>query len=86
MPRLDLAGTAGRLEALIDEPASTNVRAAVVFAHPHTQYGGTMHTKGVYQAAKALSRIGCAVLRFNFRGAGASARGWRSPRALPTRA
>jgi hypothetical protein len=35
--------------------------------------GGTMHTKVVYQAAKALSRIGCAVLRFNFRGAGASA-------------
>jgi alpha/beta superfamily hydrolase len=31
-----------------------------------------MHTKAVYQAAKALSRIGCAVLRFNFRGAGAS--------------
>jgi len=27
----------------------------------------------VYQVAKALSRIGCAVLRFNFRGAGASA-------------
>jgi alpha/beta superfamily hydrolase len=27
----------------------------------------------VYQSAKALSRIGCAVLRFNFRGAGASA-------------
>src|SRR5260370_19802915 len=73
MPRVDLAGTAGRLEALIDEPASTNVRAAVVFAHPHTQYGGTMHTKVVYQAAKALSRTGCAVLRFNFRGAGASA-------------
>jgi hypothetical protein len=32
-----------------------------------------MHTKGVYQAAKAFARIGCAVLRFNFRGAGASA-------------
>ena len=32
-----------------------------------------MHTKVVYQATKALSRIGCAVLRFNFRGAGASA-------------
>ena len=27
----------------------------------------------MYQAAKAMSRIGCAVLRFNFRGAGASA-------------
>ena len=49
------------------------VRAAVVFGHPHPQYGGTMHTKAVYQTAKALARIGCPVLRFNFRGAGRSA-------------
>ena len=49
------------------------LRAAVVLAHPLTSQGGTMHTKVVYQAAKALSRIGCAVLRFNFRGAGSSA-------------
>src|SRR6266496_3170518 len=88
MARLELSGPAGRLEALLDEPAvagsigpdgianpgyAGGIRAAVVFAHPHTGYGGTMHTKAVYQAAKALSRIGCAVLRFNFRGAGASA-------------
>lgn len=86
MPRHDIAGPAGRIEALLDEPATrgtfgesastgapANVHAAVVFAHPHTEYGGTMHTKVVYQTAKALSRIGCAVLRFNFRGAGASA-------------
>jgi hypothetical protein len=88
MPALELSGSAGRLEALLDEPAPAGsigadgivsggyergVRAAVVFAHPHTEFGGTMHTKVVYQAAKALSRIGCAVLRFNFRGAGASA-------------
>ena len=45
----------------------------MVFGHPHTELGGTMHTKVVYQAAKALSRIGCAVLRINFRGAGSSA-------------
>jgi hypothetical protein len=32
-----------------------------------------MHTKVVYQCAKALSRIGCSVLRFNFRGTGLSA-------------
>jgi uncharacterized protein len=44
-----------------------------VFAHPHPQYGGTMHTKAVYQGAKGLTRIGCAVLRFNFRGVGGSA-------------
>ena len=31
-----------------------------------------MHTKAVYQGAKGLTRIGCAVLRFNFRGAGGS--------------
>ena len=31
-------------------------RAAVVFAHPHPQQGGTMHTKAVYRATKALSR------------------------------
>lgn len=31
-----------------------------------------MHTKAVYQGAKGLTRIGCAVLRFNFRGVGSS--------------
>jgi len=35
-----------------------------------------MHTKVVFQAAKALARIGCAVLRFNFRGVGLSAGAW----------
>src|SRR2546426_9256477 len=73
MPLREIAGPAGRLEALLDEPAAgTDMRAAVVLAHPHPQHGGTMHTKAVYQTAKALARIGCAVLRFNFRGAGTS--------------
>ncbi len=35
-----------------------------------------MHTKVVFQAAKALARIGCVVLRFNFRGVGRSAGAW----------
>jgi len=88
MPLREIPGPAGRLEALLEEPAAPGsighdgrvsrghaggLRAAVVFAHPHTELGGTMHTKVVYQAAKALSRIGCAVLRVNFRGAGKSA-------------
>jgi alpha/beta superfamily hydrolase len=68
---LELTGTAGRLEALLDEGAEPP-RAAVVFAHPHPMHGGTMHTKAVYQGAKGLARIGCAVLRFNFRGVGNS--------------
>jgi alpha/beta superfamily hydrolase len=70
----EISGPAGRLEALLDEPtAGAGPRAAVVFGHPHPQYGGTMHTKVVFQSAKALARIGCAVLRFNFRGVGTSA-------------
>lgn len=83
----EIPGPAGRLEAILDNPPrdtsvngdgllaagrDTSPRAAVVFGHPHPQYGGTMHTKGTYQAAKALARIGCAVLRFNFRGVGLS--------------
>jgi len=35
-----------------------------------------MHTKVVYQSAKALADIGCVVLRFNFRGVGRSAGAW----------
>ncbi len=77
MPTItDLTGPAGSLEAILDQPALRTAtgapRAAVVFAHPHPQYGGTMHTKAVYQATKGLARIGCAVLRFNFRGVGRS--------------
>ena len=69
---LMIPGPAGPLEALLDTPA-TPPRAAVVFAHPHPIYGGTMHTRAVYHGAKGLTRIGCAVLRFNFRGVGTSA-------------
>ncbi|MFN7916062.1 MAG: alpha/beta hydrolase [Vicinamibacterales bacterium] len=82
----EIQGPAGRLEVLLDMPASRGVtseglvatgadqgvRAAVVLGHPHPQFGGTMHTKGNYHTAKGLSRIGCAVLRFNFRGVGKS--------------
>ena len=67
----EIPGPAGPLEALLDLPA-TAPRAAAVFAHPHPLHGGTMHTKAVYQAAKALARLGVAVLRFNFRGVGLS--------------
>ncbi len=67
----DLKGPAGRLEALIDLPEGTP-KAAVVFAHPLPTHGGTMHTKVVYQGTKGLVRTGRAVLRFNFRGVGAS--------------
>ncbi len=75
----EIPGPAGPLEALLDLPAGAP-RAGVVFAHPLPIKGGTMHTKVVFQSAKALSRIGCAVLRFNFRGVGRSAGTWDNGR------
>jgi alpha/beta superfamily hydrolase len=63
------------LEVLIDTPVG-EPRAAVVFAHPLPIQGGTMHTKVCFQGTKALTRIGCVVLRFNFRGVGLSAGTW----------
>jgi len=74
-PLREIPGPMGPLEAMIDLPAGTP-RVAVVFAHPLPIQGGTMHTKVVFQGAKALTRIGCAVLRFNFRGVGRSAGAW----------
>ena len=78
-PLRQIPGPVGPLEALLDAPSS-EPRAAVVFAHPLPTHGGTMHTKVVFQSAKALARIGCAVLRFNFRGVGLSAGTWDNGR------
>lgn len=68
----EIPGPAGPLEALLDLPEG-EPRAVAVFGHPHPLHGGTMHTKALYQAAKAMPRIGVAALRFNFRGVGRSA-------------
>jgi uncharacterized protein len=66
-----LAGPAGDIETLIDEPAPGD-RYAIV-CHPHPLYGGTMHNKVVYTVARTLQAAGVATCRFNFRGVGASA-------------
>src|SRR5918996_6186828 len=71
----EIPGGVGPCEVLIDNPAG-DPRAAVVLAHPLPTEGGTMHTKVVFQSAKALARAGCVVLRFNFRGVGRSAGTW----------
>jgi len=73
---LFLPGPAGGLEAVLwsvpeREGGARPPRAAVV-CHPHPLFGGTMHNKVVYQAAKTLHRFGLPVLRFNFRGTGLS--------------
>lgn len=68
-----MQGPAGRLEALHEEPDDgVEITRAAVICHPHPLYGGTMHNKVVFRLAKAARRTGAAVLRFNFRGVGAS--------------
>jgi alpha/beta superfamily hydrolase len=66
-----LPGSAGALEALLNEGVAEATYAAVV-CHPHPLYGGTLHNKVVFHAMKALNALGFPVLRFNFRGAGLS--------------
>jgi len=65
---LFVAGPAGRLEALLEEPEESAPVEACVLCHPHPLYGGTMHNKVVYRMARGLRRSGSVVLRFNFRG------------------
>lgn len=63
-----LAGAAGRLESLLEEPEQGEPVQAALVCHPHPQHGGTMHNKVVYRTARGLRRAGAVVLRFNYRG------------------
>jgi alpha/beta superfamily hydrolase len=68
-----LSGPVGRLEAVLWTPPSpTAPPLAALVCHPHPLFGGTMHNKVVFQAAKSIDALGIPILRFNFRGAGLS--------------
>lgn len=67
-----LPGAAGRLEALLWTSPEVRPPLAGLVCHPHPLFGGTMHNKVVFQAARALHDLRLPVLRFNFRGAGLS--------------
>ena len=66
--RFFIAGPAGRLQALLEQPADGAPTGAVVVCHPHPQHGGTMHNKVAHTLARSFVRLGFAALRFNFRG------------------
>jgi alpha/beta superfamily hydrolase len=70
--RLFVPGPAGRLEALLEWIPDAQPGLAALVCHPHPLYGGTMHTKAVFRAAKAALSLGLPTLRFNFRGVGQS--------------
>lgn len=65
---LFVAGPAGRLEAVLEEPQQGAPLEAALVCHPHPLHGGTLHNKVVHRLARGLRSAGCATLRFNFRG------------------
>jgi len=64
--KLWIEGPAGKLEAALRTAESP--RAAIVIAHPHPLYGGTLGNPVVFHADRELNRSGSTTLRFNFRG------------------
>ncbi|MDP9068173.1 MAG: alpha/beta fold hydrolase [Actinomycetota bacterium] len=58
------------LEGCLDSP--DDPAGAVVFCHPHPKMGGTMNAPLLLAVTEELVERGWAVLRFNFRGIGAS--------------
>jgi hypothetical protein len=64
--RVWINGPAGQLEAALR--VAGEPRGAVVLAHPHPLYGGTLNNPVVFHADRELNRAGLTTLRFNFRG------------------
>lgn len=71
--RFRIAGPAGTIEVLRDEPGPEQPsRGTAVIAHPHPLFGGTMDNKVVQTLARAFVQSGWAAVRFNFRGVGST--------------
>jgi uncharacterized protein len=58
------------LEARLAAPPAATV--GFIACHPHPLYGGDMDNPVVVRAVEVARALGCATLRFNFRGVGAS--------------
>ncbi len=71
-PPLFIKGPAGRIEALLDQPAAEPRPLLAIVCHPLPTEGGSMHNKVVTMTARALRECGATTLRFNFRGVGQS--------------
>jgi len=70
---LTIAGPAGSLEALLEVPRGELRDYAAVICHPHPRFQGTMLNKVVHTLSRSMNALGVPVVRFNFRGVGASA-------------
>jgi len=60
------------IEAVRSDPADRPPVAALVFCHPHPLHGGTMHAPLLTTIERTVVAAGASIVRFNFRGVGAS--------------
>lgn len=67
-----VAGPAGNIECVVDEPKGRPSRGMALVAHPHPLFGGTLGNKVVQTLARAFVELGYTAWRPNFRGVGAS--------------
>jgi uncharacterized protein len=74
--RGEIAGPVGPLSVAVDTTTDVPTRGLAVLCHPHPLQGGTMDNKVVTTVARALTQRGWRVVRFNYRGVGASAGTW----------
>lgn len=68
--RVLLDGPAGAIEVFVEAPVAP--AGIALIAHPHPLFGGTADNKVVTTLARVFRDLGCATLRPNFRGVGAS--------------
>lgn len=71
MPAVMLNGQEGRIEAVY-HPSFDKNAPLVICLHPNPLQGGTMNNKVTHAIYKSFAEMGCAVIKFNFRGVGMS--------------
>jgi alpha/beta superfamily hydrolase len=73
---LTIAGPSGAIQVSVSAAKEGGIlidrNLAVVICHPHPLHGGTMDNKVVTTLARTYRDLGVKVIRFNFRGVGAS--------------
>jgi uncharacterized protein len=70
--RLSIAGPAGAIEVVVDQPAVAPAKGIALIAHPHPLFGGAADNKVAQTLARTFAELGYIALRPNFRGVGGS--------------
>ena len=68
-------GPSGSIECLLSEAIEQSAeppKRVAIICHPHPMFGGNMHNKVVHTLARFYRDLSTQVIRFNFRGVGAS--------------